>query len=269
MKTSSHMAIFFLAAICVLPVFSSGASAVGGSWVPCWSDDLGIQPDEEPRMGQVVDTVMATVVDAGRLTALKFKKVEEGARVQMLNMGSVWWPVTVGEKLYYPALWKVKLLSTGQVQTLVPKKKKPYGPMQPVVEQKTVPVPGNRDWTDTGLTLKPQDRVTVTATGQVCFNNTYSDDAWTGPEGWPRATYQADWPGDYLQCDDPYEEFNHAALIGGVGDDVFLVAGQHLFWGKSGSLYLGVNDCSSSGACANSGQFSAVVKVEREIVPKP
>jgi hypothetical protein len=268
MRVYDRNIIFVLIAGLVFLMLPNQALAAGGSWVPCWSDELGIAPDKEPQMGQIVDTVMATVVDADKLTALKFKKVEEGARVRMVNLGSTWWSVTVGEKVYFPALWNVKLLSTGQSQVLVPKKKKPYGPARPVVEQKTVSVPGNQDWSATGLTLQPQDRVTVTATGTVQFNTTYND-AHTGPEGWSRATYQADWPSDFYQCDDPYQGFNHAAMIGGVGEDVFLVGSKHSFWGKSGPMYLGINDCSLTGACANTGQFKAVVKVEREIVPKP
>jgi hypothetical protein len=257
-----------VAAFTVLAL-SSEAPAAGGSWVPCWSDELGIAPDKEPKMGQIVEKVMATVADSTGLTTLKFNKVKNGDRVEMTNLGSVWWSVKVGEKVYYPALWRVKLLSTGQIQVLVPRKKAPYGPMLPVMEQKVMAVSGNQAWTDTGLKLQPQDRVTVTASGQVCFNNTYSDDAWTGPEGWNQATFYDDWPNDYHQCDDPHEEFNHAALIGGVDGDVFLVGGQHTFWEKRGRLHLGINDCSLTGECSNSGQFDVVIRVERDIVPKP
>lgn len=75
-------------------------------------------------------------------------------------------------------------------------------PKPPQVEQKVIVVPGNQAWTDTGLTLRPQDRVTITASDKVCFNSEYSDSC-VGPEGWNRQNYQSDWPGDYYQCDDP------------------------------------------------------------------
>jgi hypothetical protein len=268
MKTSSRMAIVFLAAASLLPIFSSGALAAGGSWAPSWSDGLGIRPDQEPQMGQIVETVMATVVDSTRLTALKFNKVKNGDRVQMVNLGSTWWSVKVGEKLYFPALWNVKLISTGQTQVLIPEKKKPYEPQLPVIEQKTVSVPGNQAWTSTGLTLRPQDRVSVTATGQVCFSGGLQGSC-IGPEGWAVDRFQADWPDDYGWAFDPLPEANHAALIGGVGDDLFFIGSNSQFWNKSGPLYLGINDASLAGDFYNTGQFNATVKVEREIVPKP
>ena len=36
-------------------------------------------------------------------------------------------------------------------------------PKRPKIEQKAVRVPGNQAWTDTGLTLRPQDKITITA----------------------------------------------------------------------------------------------------------
>jgi hypothetical protein len=268
MRTSSRIAVVLAAGFFALLAFSQKAPAAGGSWVPSWSDELGIAPDKEPRMGQIVEKVMATVVDSTKLTALRFNKVKNGARVQMVNLGSTWWSVKVGEKIYFPALWDVKLLSTGQARVLVPEKKKPYGPRLPIVEQKAVTVPGNQAWTNTGLTLQPQDRVTVTATGQVCFSGGMAGSC-IGPDGWDVNHFQADWPDDYGWAFDPIPEANHAALIGGVGDDLFFVGTSSLFWNKSGPLYLGINDCSFTGDFFNTGQFNAVVKVEREIVPKP
>ena len=268
MKISGRMTIFMLAAVFALLAFSSQAPAAGGSWVPSWSGELGIKPDKEPQMGQIVETVMATVVDSTRLTALKFSKVRNGARVKMTNLGSTWWSIKVGEKSYFPALWDVKLLSTGQAKVLIPKKKKPYGPRLPVVEQKTVVVPGDQAWTNTGLMLQPQDRVTVMATGEVFFSNGDSDSR-TDPNGWDRAAYQGDWPNDYLECDDPLMEENHAALIGKLDNTIFFVGGAKIFWNNLGILYLGINDCSFMNEPYNTGQFNAVVKVEREIAPKP
>jgi len=39
------------------------------------------------------------------------------------------------------------------------------------------------------------------------------------------------------------------------------------FHGKRGQLFLGINDCSFTGNCSNTGEFSAVIKVERNAVP--
>jgi len=268
MKNTSRLPIFLVAAGLALIAISQQVSAAGGSWVPCWSDELGIVPDKEPQMGQIVEKIMAKVADSTRLTALKFNKVKNGDRVEMVNLGSAWWSVTVGEKVYYPAIWKVKLLSTGQAQVLVPKKKKPYGPKLPTVEKKTVVVPGDQAWTNTGLMLQSQDRVTVMATGNVFFSDGDSDSR-TDPNGWNRATYSEDWPNDYLECDDPLMEENHAALIGRVGNTIFLIGGTKIFWNNLGVFYLGINDCSFQDVLFNTGQFNAVVTIEREIMPKP
>jgi hypothetical protein len=268
MNIRSRILLFSMAAICTLFIFPHHTRAAGGSWVPSWSAELGIQPDTEPQMGQIVETIMATVVDSTRLTDLKFNKVKNGDRVKMDNLGSAWWSVKVGEKVYYPALWKVTVLSTKQVQALIPKRKKPYGPRLPAVEQKTVSVPGNQPWTGTGLTLQPQDRVTVTAKGNVFFSGGLSGSR-TGPDGWNVETYEADWPDDYGWGFDPLPKENHAALIGKVGEAVFIIGEKKIFWHNLGDLYLGINDCSFTDDFHNTGQFNATITVEREIVPKP
>ena len=133
-------------------------------------------------------------------------------------------------------------------------------PKPPKIEQKVVRIPGNQAWTDTGLILKPQDKVTVTASGRVCFAGDLSGGC-CGPNGW-EGNYQADWPGDYSYCFDPLQNVNHAALIGGIGDYKFFIGQNLTFRGRSGRLYLGINDCSFDGAYYNSGEYPAVVKVE-------
>ncbi len=140
-------------------------------------------------------------------------------------------------------------------------------PSPPKIEKKMVRVPGNQAWTDTGLTLRPQDRVTITATGQVCFSSGNADSC-VGPGGWNRQNYNQDWPNDYLQCDDPLMQVNHAALLGGVENDNFFIGSSITFGGKRGRLYLGINDCSLTGECYNTGEFTAVIKVERGEVPQ-
>ena len=95
-------------------------------------------------------------------------------------------------------------------------------PKLPKIEQKVVQVPGNKAWTDTGLALRPQDVVTVTATGKVCFSAGIPPSC-VDPDGWDRETYQNNYPNDYQECFDPHPQWNHAALIGGVNQDIFFV----------------------------------------------
>jgi len=134
-------------------------------------------------------------------------------------------------------------------------------PVRPKVEKKVVVVKGNKAWTNTGLRIGSKDRVTITASGQVCFSGQYQG-ACVGPNGWP-GNYEADWPDDYGYCFDPFPNINHAALIANIGNENFFVGRTKAFSRKEGFLYLGINDCSFTGECSNSGEFSAVIKIER------
>lgn len=155
------------------------------------------------------------------------------------------------------------LVIAGSLALISAQEKKPSPPK---IEKKIVRVPGNQAWTDTGLTLKPQDRVTITASGSVCFSEEASP-ACVGPDGWG-GNYQNDWPGDYSYCFDPLRNVNHAALIGGIENNNFFVGSNLTFQGKNGRLYLGINDCTLTGDYYNTGEFSAVVKVERNALKK-
>ncbi len=134
-------------------------------------------------------------------------------------------------------------------------------PIRPKVEKKTVVVKGNKAWTNTGLKVGSNDRVMITATGQVCFSGQLQG-ACVGPDGWT-GNYEEDWPDDYGYCFDPFPGINHAALIANIGSDNFFVGKTKAFHNKEGFLYLGINDCSFSGECSNSGEFSAVIMIER------
>lgn len=134
-------------------------------------------------------------------------------------------------------------------------------PIRPKVEKKVVVVKGNKAWTNTGLKVGPNDKVTITATGQVYFSGQLQG-ACVGPDGW-LGNYEEDWPDDYGYCFDPFPEINHAALIANIGSDDFFVGKNKAFSNKDGSLYLGINDCSFTGEYSNSGEFSAVIKIER------
>ena len=129
------------------------------------------------------------------------------------------------------------------------------------LEKKSVVVRGNVAWTNTGVKLKPTDKVTVTATGSVCFNN--ESESCVGPQGWPVNTYAQAWPGNWNYCDDALKLDNHAALIGEVGSNRFIIGNRQTFSGKDGVLYLGINDCTVSGEYGNTGEFTVVIQVKR------
>ena len=141
-------------------------------------------------------------------------------------------------------------------------------PRPPKTERRIVRLRGNQAWLNTGIRLRPQDRVTIKATGKVCFSNGEKQSC-VDPDGWSVQSYPTSWPDNWNYCDDPMTGVNHAALIANVGHPDFLV-GRHLtFSGKDGTLYLGINDCSLKGMYSNTGELSVVIVVERNAVPKP
>lgn len=130
-------------------------------------------------------------------------------------------------------------------------------------ETKIVKVEGNRGWVNTGIRLRPQDRVTIKASGSVCFSGGEAQSC-VGPDGWRHATYAASWPDNLNYCDDPLPDANHAALVANVGNSDFAIGKRKNFSGKNGILYLGVNDCSLKGKhYYNTGSFLATVTVHR------
>ena len=142
-----------------------------------------------------------------------------------------------------------------------------HAPRPPKKEQKIVRIHGNQAWLNTGIRLRPQDRVTIKATGKVCFSNDEKPSC-VDPDGWGVQNYGKSWPNNWNYCDDPIRSANHAALIANVGHPDFVV-GRHLtFAGKDGTLYLGINDCTFKGPYYNTGEFSVVIVVARNAVPK-
>jgi hypothetical protein len=136
----------------------------------------------------------------------------------------------------------------------------------PKVEQKIMLVPGNKDFTKTGFTIGPGDRATIAAAGKVYFCDGAAASE-VGPDGWSRTTFSNTWVDDYNFYADPIETVGHAALIADVNNERFLIGAKKTFSGKDGLLYLGISDCSFTGQFYNTGQFSVVIKVERNAVP--
>jgi len=131
----------------------------------------------------------------------------------------------------------------------------------PGVVEKTVIINGNQDWVNTNIKLKPKDKVSIKASGEVCFSNQEASSC-VSPNGWD-GNYSVAWPDNWNNCDDPLPELNHAALIGNVGSDDFLIGKGTKFQGKNGVLYIGINDCSFTEDYYNTGQFEVSIKVEK------
>lgn len=157
-------------------------------------------------------------------------------------------------------------LLVGVLAVAATQEKKP--PPDKIIK-KEVTIEGNKTWVNTGLAVKPKDRVTIIATGQVCFSNG-DPDSGVDPDGYQgeHGIYKEGWPGDYLQCDDPLQNENHASLLADIGS-MFFVGKQKVFSGKSGFLYLGINDCSLTGDFYNTGEFKVLIKIEKNVIRTP
>lgn len=131
-----------------------------------------------------------------------------------------------------------------------------------VIEEKMVVIKGTDDWKNTRIRLYPKDKVTIRATGEVCFSLGYCSTAVVDADGWDWNTYPADWGGDHAYCFDPLRHVNHGALIGNVGSNDFFIGKDANFTGKDGFLYLGINDCSLTSDFGNSGQFEVFISVK-------
>jgi len=132
----------------------------------------------------------------------------------------------------------------------------------PNVVEKKVVIKANEDWINTGIKLKPKDKVFIKASGEVCFSNEENSSC-VNPDGWDVETYEEAWPDNWNFCNDPIQNVNHAALIGNVGSDDFLIGKETKFFGKDGVLYIGINDCTFTGDYYNTGEFEVNIKVER------
>ncbi len=124
-------------------------------------------------------------------------------------------------------------------------------PARPVeiVEMRSVTVPGNASWIDTGIDLVPDHLLAIDADGRVDNNIPGNDVDPDGSPGEPNDQYNV------LAC------ANHMALIGKIaeGGAPFLV-GRNLSRpaGASGRLFLRVNHSVPGG---NTGKFSAGILV--------
>lgn len=142
-----------------------------------------------------------------------------------------------------------------------------HPPKPPKKETKIFNISGSKQWLNTGIRLRPQDRVTIKATGKVCFSNGEKPSC-VDPTGWNVRDYGNSWPYNHNYCDDPEKGLNHAALIANVGNPNFLVGRRLVFSGKNGTLYIGINDCTMTGEFGNTGSFSVTVTIERDVVPQ-
>lgn len=131
----------------------------------------------------------------------------------------------------------------------------------PNVEEKMIVVQGDEGWVNTEIKIKPKDKVTIKAEGTVYFSDgTKLSDV--NPDGMSQDVYARDWEFDAQYCNDPMPQTNHAALIGNLGNEDFLIGKRTGFNAKEGVLYIGINDCTLKDSFYNTGKFEVYIKVE-------
>jgi len=122
----------------------------------------------------------------------------------------------------------------------------------PLTPGKQLDISASSGWTDTGIDLKPGDKVTVVGAGSLQFQQS----GMTGPEGLQRS-----WR-DVMQAL-PLNSAGRGALIGRIGNDPavvpFLVGAKKEFTVTTpGRLFLGINLASNESL---SGNYKADVRV--------
>jgi len=139
------------------------------------------------------------------------------------------------------------------------------GDVKPPTQEinKLIVIKGNEGWKNTGIEIRPTDKVIISAQGKVFFSAGSMQSEVT-PDGLNQMQYKLKWSGDAELCDDPIKNVNHAALIAEVGKGTFMVGGSKRFNGKNGKLYLGINDCSLTGQYHNTGKFIVNIKITRK-----
>jgi hypothetical protein len=108
-----------------------------------------------------------------------------------------------------------------------------------------IQVSGNRDWTDTGITVRRGQRLGFSSSGQVAFRGNEQ----VGPDGSPSEARNGA----------PVQAVGVGGLIGRVGTGAPFPIGsnnQLITMPANGRLYLGINDSSTGD---NSGNFSVTI----------
>ncbi|WP_321493663.1 hypothetical protein [uncultured Desulfobacter sp.] len=99
-------------------------------------------------------------------------------------------------------------------------------------DTKMMVINADNAWLNTGFVVKPSDRITIKATGQIRFPNgeVHSE---TSPAGYKREAYEKDFVlDDAANCFDPLRLDPHAGLIGKDSQWMFYIGKDKVLTGK-------------------------------------
>ena len=82
----------------------------GNGWAPSWTNQLGVELDNEPEPDENFTTLTGVIKDAEKLNALGFAGARNGGRFTITHKGNVDWTATVKGKEIHPCIFQVRVM---------------------------------------------------------------------------------------------------------------------------------------------------------------
>jgi len=111
-RTIQFLVLFgFLFAMAVFVLAPAG----GTGWVPSFTNQLGVELDNEPEPDENFTTLTGVIKDAAKLRALGFTGARNGVRFTITHKGNVDWTATVKGKEIHPCIIQVDVLDLKRI----------------------------------------------------------------------------------------------------------------------------------------------------------
>jgi hypothetical protein len=81
------------AVLLIFPLNAYEQETSNSEWRAAYKQQLGIQPDAEPKEGEAVRFVLATVTHPEKLFTLGLYGVKKGDKIKMINLGNNQWRI--------------------------------------------------------------------------------------------------------------------------------------------------------------------------------
>jgi hypothetical protein len=91
--TPSTIIVLLVAILLISPLNAYEQETGDSTWRSDFKQQLGIKPDVEPREGEAVRFVLATVTHAEMLFSLGLYGVKNGDKIKMINLGNNQWRI--------------------------------------------------------------------------------------------------------------------------------------------------------------------------------
>ena len=118
MKTAKILFVCTVILITAQLAFAPGTN----SWVPSWTNQLGINLDHQPEVDEDWEELSGTIEDPAPLQKMGLRGVSKRMTFKILPMGNVDWTVTIKGKTVNPSKVKIEFPKEGFSLKLVPEK---------------------------------------------------------------------------------------------------------------------------------------------------